>query len=62
MLAVALTLLVGLLIAGAIVLYVAFPLRGEPVPVAPVVGQVLERGVRALPVIEDEPVEPALRR
>ncbi len=55
MLAVSLTLLVGLVVAGVIVLYVAYPHRGEALPLAPAVGEVMERGVRALPLVEDTP-------
>jgi hypothetical protein len=38
-------------VAGAVMLYVAFPHRGQPVPRAPWVGDALERGVRKLPTL-----------
>lgn len=43
-----------LVVAGAVVLYVAYPHRGEDVPVAPWVGEAMKRGVAALPTLEDE--------
>ncbi len=43
-----------LVTAGAVVLYVAYPHRGEDVPVAPWVGDAMKRGVDAMPTLEDE--------
>lgn len=53
MLAIVLTMIFGLLVAGAVVLYVAYPHRGEEVPVVPKVGEVMRKGVDALPTLED---------
>ena len=47
-------MLVILLIAGVVVLYVAFPHRGEDVPQAPWVGDVMRRGVHKLPTLDNQ--------
>jgi hypothetical protein len=47
-----LLMLAILVIAGVVVLYVAYPHRGEDVPVAPWLGEAMKRGVDALPTIE----------
>lgn len=43
-----------LVVAGAVVVYVAYPHRGQDVPVAPWVGAAMKRGVEALPTLEDQ--------
>lgn len=43
-----------LVLAGAVVVYVAYPYRGEEVPVAPWVGEAMKRGVEALPTLEGQ--------
>ncbi len=43
-----------LALAGAVVVYVAYPHRGEDVPVAPWFGEAMRRGVDALPTLEDQ--------
>jgi hypothetical protein len=43
-----------LVIAGVIVLYVAFPHRGEDVPNAPWVGEAMRKGVNSLPTIDNQ--------
>ena len=43
-----------LVIAGAVVTYVAFPHRDQEVPGAPWLGDAMKRGVQALPTLEDE--------
>jgi hypothetical protein len=43
-----------LLLAGAVAVYVAFPHRGEELPVAPWLGEALERATDAAPLIEVE--------
>ena len=45
MIVLVLLMLVILLIAGAVVVYVAFPHRGEDVPGAPWLGEAVKRGV-----------------
>jgi hypothetical protein len=49
-----LTMLVILAIAGLIVVYVAFPHRGEDVPHAPWVGEALRNGVNSLPTLDNQ--------
>jgi hypothetical protein len=46
-------MLVILVLAGLVVLYVAFPHRGEDVPAAPWLGDALRKGVEAAPTIDD---------
>lgn len=54
MLSVLLTMFVILAIAGVIVVYVAFPHRGEEVPHTPWVGDVLRKGVDSLPTLDNQ--------
>jgi hypothetical protein len=55
-------LIVG--IAGAVVVYVAYPHRGERLPVVPSLGDAMTRAVHALPLLEDDGSErrPRARR
>ena len=53
MLSIVFAMLVILAIAGAVVLYVAYPHRGEEVPHTPWVGDAMRKGVDALPTLED---------
>ena len=48
MLVLVLLMLVILLFAAAVVLYVAYPHRGEEVPVAPWIGDAMQRGVETV--------------
>ncbi len=48
-----LAMMLTLLVAGAVVVYVAYPHRDQEVPVAPWFGDVLKRGVEAMPTLED---------
>ncbi|WP_148614474.1 hypothetical protein [Nocardioides rubriscoriae] len=51
-----------LVVVGVAVLalvYAAFPHRGEPVPGAPWIGDLLERAADAVPTIEDGDLDPA---
>ena len=43
-----------LLVAGVVVVYVAFPHRGEDIPGAPWLGDAMNRAAHAVPVLEDE--------
>lgn len=54
MLFVALAILLSLAVSGVVVLYVAYPHRGESVPGAPWLGDAMAKAVDAAPVIEDE--------
>ena len=51
---VVLSMLVILAVAGLVAAYVAYPRRGHDVPGVPWVGEVLERGVEALPTLARE--------
>lgn len=53
MLALALMLSFGVLCALAVAAYVAYPHRGESLPVAPHLGTAMRKGVDALPTLED---------
>lgn len=59
-------MLVILALAGLVVLYVAYPHRGEDVPNAPWVGDAMRKGVEALPTLDNQreqaeaPAEPAV--
>jgi hypothetical protein len=46
------TMLVILVMAGLVVLYVAFPHRGEEVPHVPWLGKLLRRGVESAPTLD----------
>ena len=46
-----------LLVAGAVVVYVAFPHRGEEVPGAPWLGDVMQRGVETVGELLEAPGE-----
>ena len=43
-----------ILLAGVVVLYVAFPHRGEEVPNAPWVGEAMRKGVNLLPTLDNQ--------
>jgi len=47
-------MLVIMLVAGVVVLYVAFPHRGEDVPQAAWVGDAMRRGVQMLPTLDNQ--------
>ena len=53
MLAIVVTMILGLLVAGGVAVYVAYPHRGEAMPVVPQLGDAMRRGVDSLPVLED---------
>lgn len=54
MLFVVLAVLLSLVIAGLVVVYVAYPHRGEQVPYVPWLGEAMEKAVDAAPVIEED--------
>jgi hypothetical protein len=62
MLVLGLLMLLILVIAGAVVLYVAFPHRGEDVPGAPWLGDAMQRGVDSIGDLLDLPAEPHSRQ
>jgi hypothetical protein len=53
-LSIVLTMILILAIAGVIVLYVAFPHRGEEVPHTPWVGEAMRKGVNSLPTLDNQ--------
>lgn len=54
MLPIAIAMIVIVALAGLVLLYAAFPHRGEQVPAAPWLGEAMERATEALPVLEPE--------
>ena len=54
MLFVVIAMLVVLVVAGLVVVYVAYPHRGEEVPAAPWLGQAMTRATVAAPVLVPE--------
>ena len=54
MILVPLAMLVILALAGAVVLYVAYPHRGAEVPRTPWVGVAMRKGVNALPTLDNQ--------
>jgi hypothetical protein len=52
-LAIVLMMTVGVLVAAAVAVYVAYPHRGEKLPVVPQLGDAMRKGVDALPTLED---------
>ena len=54
MLTIVITMLAILLVCGVVVVYVAFPHRGEEVPGAPWLGDAMTKAAEALPVIDDD--------
>ena len=58
-------MLVILVLAGAVVLYVAFPHRGEEVPHVPWIGRAMRKGVDNVPTLdntaEESPEQPVGR-
>ncbi|MCK9825694.1 hypothetical protein NOCD_19585 [Nocardioides cavernae] len=53
MLAIILMMTLGVLVAAAVGVYVAYPHRGAKMPVAPQLGTAMRKGVDALPTLED---------
>ncbi|GAB6983876.1 hypothetical protein [Nocardioides pyridinolyticus] len=54
MLFVVISMLAILAVAGLVVLYVAYPHRGEEVPAAPWLGEAMSKAVDAAPLFEPE--------
>ena len=54
MLSIVFAMLVILATAGAVVLYVAYPHRGEEVQHTPWVGEAMRKGVDALPTLDNQ--------
>ena len=56
-----LLMLVILVIAAAVVIYVAYPHRGEDVPVAPWIGDAMQRGVETVGSLVERPSDDRVR-
>ncbi len=54
MLSIVLAMIAILAIAAAVVVYVAYPHRGEEVPHTPWVGEAMRKGVGALPTLDNQ--------
>jgi hypothetical protein len=53
--AIVVVLLLALVLAAAVMLYAAYPYRGEDTPLTPLLGRAMKRGVESLPTIDPEP-------
>jgi hypothetical protein len=58
-LAIILTMLAIIVVAGLVLAYVAFPHRGEELPAAPWLGEAMARAMDAAPTIDEPADEPA---
>ena len=56
---VVLVLVVALALAALVIVYAAYPYRGQETPLDPRVGRALKRGVESMPTIE--PAHPSRR-
>ena len=54
MISILLAMLGIILLAGLVVVYVAYPHRGEEVPNAPWVGDAMRKGVHLLPTLDNQ--------
>jgi hypothetical protein len=52
-LAIILMMTLGVLVAAAVAVYVAYPHRGAQMPVVPQLGDAMRKGVDSLPTLED---------
>jgi hypothetical protein len=52
--AIMVVLLLALVLAAVIMLYVAYPYRGEQTPVTPLLGEAMRRGVASLPTLDPQ--------
>jgi hypothetical protein len=52
--AIVVVLVLALGLAAVTIFYVAYPYRGEPTPLTPVIGEAMKRGVESLPTVEPE--------
>jgi hypothetical protein len=56
-------LVLALVLALAVILYAAYPYRGEETPLSPLVGRAMRRGVDSLPTLALEQQDrPSVRR
>lgn len=54
MIPIVLAMLVIMVLAGVVVLYVAFPHRGQEMPHTPWVGEAMKKGVNMLPTLDNQ--------
>ena len=54
MLLIVIAMFVILLLAGLVVVYAAYPARGEKTPYVPWVGEAMEKAVDAMPTLEED--------
>jgi hypothetical protein len=58
--AIVVVLLLALALSAAVMVYVAYPYRGEETPLTPLLGEAMRRGVESLPTLDphagEEPV------
>ena len=62
MLPVVIAMLVILVLSGVVLAFVAFPNRGEEMPAAPWLGEVMARAADAAPVLGEEAGDPVGRK
>ena len=62
MLFLVIAMLVCLVVAGLVVVYVAYPHRGEKMPAVPWLGEALEKAADAVPVIDEDEAHLLQRR
>jgi hypothetical protein len=62
MLVMLLLFLAILAVAGLVVLYVAYPHRGEEMPVVPVLGDAMRSAAEAIPTLDGDQVRTAAQR
>jgi hypothetical protein len=53
--AIVVVLLLALVLAAAVMIYAAYPYRGEDTPLTPMLGRAMRRGVDSLPTLDPEP-------
>ena len=57
--AIVVVVLVALAFAATVIVYAAYPYRGEQTPLSPRVGEVMRRGVDSLPTLDPQASRPA---
>ena len=53
MTAIVIMLVLGVLVSAGVAVYVAYPHRGEDLPVVPQLGTAMRKGVDSLPTLQD---------
>ncbi len=60
--AIVVVLLLALVLAAVVMVYAAYPYRGEQTPVTPRLGDAMRRGVSSLPTLDRDEQDGAARR